>query len=534
VISFFLALALLLSVQAGDGTLPFPLPHAGAVGKAPTFEGGDRIVATHYFYWYRWPDSHCDQLRLHFPEEKKVSFESEDWHRGELEAMVSAGIDVALPVYWGCVDHYDRPGVSFSVKGLPPLVRALDAMAAAGRKAPRIGLFYDTSTLLNGVRGALPAEGRADLRTEEGRDVFYRTIRDFFCQVPPRHWACIDGKPLVVLYSSAFAAGFDQGAFDAVSERFRSDFSGVAPFVIRDASWGGVETDGVCSWGAALQGARLGDGTVQIGPGYDDSPVHGRRTPIREREDGRFYEKAWRMALRSGRDIVIVETWNEHHEGTSIAPTREFGGQYVEITRRYADLFRARRVVKEEITLEFPALRPRPDRSWGREAEGKREVRFVAGGESSGLRPKRHEDGPFVERRSDVGDGVGSGAAGAGRHVVATAGAGPGKVSYLYFQVSDWFFFDGTGEFALDVEWRSAGTATATVQYDSRNRAATLEGAYTSGGRFRATGPGKWHTERLPLREARFANRQNGGCDFRFAVTGADIEVRRVELKRRD
>jgi len=47
-----------------------------------------------------------------------------------------------------------------------------------------------------------------DLTTDYGRQWFYATIRDFFSMVPPKHWAMIDSKPIVLLYSAAFNAAY--------------------------------------------------------------------------------------------------------------------------------------------------------------------------------------------------------------------------------------------------------------------------------------------------------------------------------------
>jgi hypothetical protein len=58
------------------------------------------------------------------------------------------------------------------------------------------------------------------------------------------------------------------------------------------------------------------------------------------RRDGAYYEENLRLALASGRKIMAIETWNELDEGTGILETREFGRQYIELTRRYANLFK--------------------------------------------------------------------------------------------------------------------------------------------------------------------------------------------------
>ena len=44
--------------------------------------------------------------------------------------------------------------------------------------------------------------------------------------------------------------------------------------------------------------------------------------------------------LRRPTNFVMVETWNEFHEGTDIAESREYGRQYIELTRKYSELFK--------------------------------------------------------------------------------------------------------------------------------------------------------------------------------------------------
>jgi len=85
--------------------------------------------------------------------------------------------------------------------------------------------------------------------------------------------------------------------------------------------------------------------TAGLGPGYDHSAVPGRAPLVRSRDGGRFYQSAWHQLLRMNPAtrpwLVHLETWNEFHEGTEICETREYGRQYIELTRRFADLFHA-------------------------------------------------------------------------------------------------------------------------------------------------------------------------------------------------
>ncbi len=334
--------------MVGDPPDRFPPPAAAELAERPSWHACDRLVATTYFYWYRWPDMHFfddarhtdDALTDHFPSPTSVSMLSKAWHKKELADMIDAGIDMAWPVYWAAPGNFDSPHYSLYVLGLLPMQEARDELLAEGRSPPRIGMFYDTSSLLNSVRGAQPYDGKADLITPEGKDIFYGTIRSFFSTVRPRHWACIDGRPVVVLYASAFAARYDQSSIDHVYARFAADFGGIRPYIIRERSWS-LQTESDYRWGAALSGPRI-DGIAAVGPGYDDSAVPGRTTPKREREGGAFYASGWLAVRASNVAIAHVETWNEMHEGTDVCESVEYGRQYMDLTRQHADAFRAR------------------------------------------------------------------------------------------------------------------------------------------------------------------------------------------------
>lgn len=58
-----------------------------------------------------------------------------------------------------------------------------------------------------------------------------------------------------------------------------------------------------------------------VGPGYADTrirPWNGKTT--RDRQHGKYYEHAWRSALRVNAPVVSVTSFNEWHEGTQIEP----------------------------------------------------------------------------------------------------------------------------------------------------------------------------------------------------------------------
>lgn len=328
--------------------------------------GPAQVVATHYFYWYRWPDKHFNQPGApgpeghfhHLPHAQQVSYENPDWHAGQFAAMHHAGIDVALPVYWGAPGAYKRESIRFSRDGLEPMVAALRSLGDQGVK---LGLFYDTSTLKNGVRGVTPADGRADLTALTGQDLFCNTIIEYFECVPQDLWARVEGRPLVVLYASAFALKWDDDLGDVLRNRFARRFRGERPFLVADVGWGEIGQDRTTSWGAALGGPKLFPGVAQIGAGYNDTPVPGRRTRIREREDGDFYRHSWRAAVVHRPQLVLIETWNEMHEGTEICETIETGTKYLDITAEWVAKLKHNEAPGPQIPLRWTKPRDRPN-----------------------------------------------------------------------------------------------------------------------------------------------------------------------------
>ena len=308
--------------------------------RSKSFTGQDRIVGTYLFYWYDcYTKSHIidpdgtDALTTHPPTLEDFSYKSVRWFKQQLADMEVAGIDVALMVYWGAPSEHDpQAHLYWSFAGLRPLVEAREQLVREGRHPPRIGLFYDTSTLQHNSWSY-----HADLTTDYGKRWFYASVRDFFSCLPPEHWAMIDNKPIVLLYASAFAKKWDQSFIDYTKAEFPKQFGGRIPWIAPQDSWH-VKGDDTCAWGGALGYRNPGIG--ELGPGYDHSAVPGRQPLVRQRDNGKFYEASWRKFLQHPTHFVMIETWNEFHEGTDIAESKEYGRQYIELTRKYSELFK--------------------------------------------------------------------------------------------------------------------------------------------------------------------------------------------------
>jgi hypothetical protein len=296
---------------------------------------------TYYFYWYDimsgahiydHGDPNDDALQDHPSNMELLSFRKQEWYENELDDVLAAGIDVILPVYWGATMMQK----SFSVEGLHVLAKTLLARDERGHPSPRIGLFFDTTTLKNGEEIlANSTSTQTNLAKQEGKDYFSKHIRDFYSLIPPHHWATVNGKPLVWLYAAGFSYGHGPDLGPYIRQRFQHQFNGLDIYLVADQSWGDIGQDATSAWGAAF-GAKIHD-VAAIGPGYNDSAVPGRTTKPQPREEGDFYRDNWEIAIASGKPWVIIETWNEFHEGTDIADSREYGREYIEITRSYAD-----------------------------------------------------------------------------------------------------------------------------------------------------------------------------------------------------
>lgn len=77
-----------------------------------------------------------------------------------------------------------------------------------------------------------------------------------------------------------------------------------------------------------------------VAPGFDDHKVRPG-TPTVERDGGRRYARDWRAALSASPDWVLVTSWNEWFEATSVEPSARFGDTALDQTARFSTRWRA-------------------------------------------------------------------------------------------------------------------------------------------------------------------------------------------------
>jgi hypothetical protein len=153
---------------------------------------------------------------------------------------------------------------------------------------------------------------------------------------------------VIWLYDAQKVGAFDQSTFDYVYDQFAQDFGGRRPYIVREDQWymeraptnRVIQTEGMYGWGAAVFGYNPDPRYTisEVGPGFNNTLLgNGPNRFDTDRQNGEFFKENLEQAVASGHRILAVETWNELGEGTGILETQEFGRQYIDILRSYAD-----------------------------------------------------------------------------------------------------------------------------------------------------------------------------------------------------
>ncbi|MEE9392446.1 MAG: hypothetical protein V3W41_08070 [Planctomycetota bacterium] len=455
------------------------------------------------------PDG-SDALHQHFRSPQKVDGLSVKWHEGELEQMMEAEIDCVLPRFCG-------GSGSDEAMRIRALVKARSLILAAGGQPPLIALYFDTSDLLVNKAGPQPDLNSAKLSRE-----FQSRILAFYKLVPPAHRFTMDGfLPLLLgpTWGSRHESKILQTLNDAVFAAEKKHL-----FIIAERSW---RARAPANWSneAALLGPGKDAAVKVIGPGYNDTRLAGKGTPIRDREKTRWYQHSWNQALLALPALVLIDSWNDFRRGTGIADCAEYQDNYIELTRHMGKRLRAHLLpdVSKPIRLTHPDPLARPDTGWWKSKGQSNAVNFSAalhaGVLGEGLRLAQEADGPF--KRQSIGE----------RRFVASPGPGD---RYLYFGIADEFANRSALAFSVEIEFVDGGRGSVQLQYDSWDPRASGDGAYKSAPLYRRQQATKIRTLRWILDDARFSNRQNGGADLRLRIRGDLFELGKITLSRLD
>lgn len=284
-----------------------------------------RMLWAFYYPWYQI-DHWCSPMLRDHPA-KRYSSEDPAAIARHVEQAQSAGIDGFISSWWGPHDHTDRK------------LRTL--LDIAQERGFLVTVYFETL----GEDGPLPAEEILDWLT-----YLISTYRDHPA------FMRLNGKPVIPIWSSttvplgAWASIFSDLRSQGLDAIFLANSYNLADLEVFDGlhEYGVFQmTDLAQTFVATGKAARyypllrdtsapkIWAATVQ--PGYDDRLIPGREGLVRDRNDGAFYRSTFDAALQSDPDWIFITSWNEWWEHTHIEPSEQFGDQYLQITRVYAD-----------------------------------------------------------------------------------------------------------------------------------------------------------------------------------------------------
>jgi hypothetical protein len=500
------------------GSLLFLVTAISAQEAEPPAKLPEPKIGALFHYDYQHPDlgfrnaDNSDAMTVHPLKAELHDFKKPAWHRSQIDGMIAAGLDFFAPLYAG-------PGqVGRGDVGLKALMEAWTFVEEAGGEPPLIAPYIDTRPLLAIEAGATIR----DLRRPKEMARFAEVFAKFFETIQPEARFQL-GEFLVIFVGPSFGVPHERDFFEKIADSLYVKLRRKV-FIVAEQSWQARRPSRFRA-DSALMGPR-GDTVVRfIGPGYDDSRLRGRGTPRRDREETRFYRWAFDRVLLEIPTIAVVDSWNDYRQGTAIAPSREFGRRYLDLTRQYALRMKSRVVpdARQPVRLAYPDPLPRPDTGWFKPAKDQKSISFRAAEGSSllgqGLRLARVDDGSFRLRTAPA--------------PAAVVSPGPGE-RYLYFGIADEYASRVRAAFRMRLRFLGGGQGRVGLQYDSWNRSATLEGRYAPAPTHLRSGVLRERTLEWTMPDARFANRQNGGTDFRLVLRGDDFELLELRVERLD
>lgn len=266
------------------------------------------------------------------------------WHRQQMQFVREAGIEFLLPVY--APDGASRR--EWSAAGLRALVTALKELRRSGlaepfgeRDYPLLGLALDVDAL---AREVAPL----NLAEPEGREALWRAIQEYFWQVPPDLWAVamVDGERKVPIYllEPRQVQEVAPAAIEECTARFRETF-GIGVLWLGHPRWAQRGVGNLDGYAALVGGQEPGfweQGKMRlgvVGPGFNNLRAPGERFHLRPRALTLTMKQDAAEVLARRPDWLLIDSWNDFLHGTQVAPSREHGLRYLDVSSLVAFQF---------------------------------------------------------------------------------------------------------------------------------------------------------------------------------------------------
>jgi len=357
-----LATALLLGAcRAPTATTPQPQESEVTTAPSPTASPSPTpttepvpapdaplLIGAYWYPWFGLGRQHWQEGYIGEPVLGEYDSADLDVIRQQITWASDHDIDLFVASWWG---QGSKEDVILSTK-LPGAIESTDFQFA---------ILYETPGLLG------MEDGHIDLGTDEAQqqlldDVAY-LARTYFSHP---NYLRIDGRPVLVFYLTRAFWGDVQATIDAVRATVAEEI-GVPAFVIADevywhiavrqrirpfdgitaynmhTSVAGIADDFAAkvarkytSWAAAAEAEGIAF-VPNVLPGFDDTGVRpeANHPPIPRSEEGFRRQLTDAIDLAHGpARLVMITSWNEWHEFTSIEPGVSFGTSFLEVVRR--------------------------------------------------------------------------------------------------------------------------------------------------------------------------------------------------------
>lgn len=270
------------------------LPAAGAKSAAVT----DR-AAIFYYPWYanpakdgRWAHWYVEHdgapvlSTPYYPSRGLYSSSNAKLVAAQMREIAATGVGTVVVSWWG----FDSP--------------EHDRLQMVEEAATRVGL--EVAIHVEPYRARTPAQTAEDI----GRLHQEGGFTDFYLYDAERDSAAVWNEALTPLTGVRIF-----GHTTLVGRAKAAGFDGLYTYDV--VTWNGALFKRLCAQAHAA-GLLC---APSVGPGYD-ARLATRHEVVRQRNDGKTYDRMWKTAIRAGADIVTITSYNEWQEGTQIEPAR--------------------------------------------------------------------------------------------------------------------------------------------------------------------------------------------------------------------
>ncbi len=313
-------------------------PAASAAPDSTAPSAGRAVLA----YYYAWWDAE-NFSRTRFQPAQAYNSDDQGVMQRHVQQAKSAGIDGFVVSWYGNGDRTDR-----NLAYLLDLGTQMGFSTTIHFETPRFAP-YGVGDIVAQLKAfySLRIDHPALVRYQDRPVIFFwrastydnatwSRVRE---EVDPGHHAVwiADGDDFSILQGDAW--------------------DGISPYAI---AWSPNPAGQLPAWGAKAR-ANAADKLYipPVSPGCDDTAARPA-TCIQERADGSYYQATLDGALASSPPwAVMVSTFNEWMESTQVEPSVQYGDQYLQMTRQFADTFKADTVAR----ASDPAVLPLPDQA---------------------------------------------------------------------------------------------------------------------------------------------------------------------------